>query len=765
MKRYLLILAIVLATSTAFALQTEIPRDAATVTNSDVLDTINGNATDAESRLVALEALPVGKGRAWSSDDEPYDKGDTVTDPLTFKMYISKVNANIADDLTDTNYWNPVVGAGASDFADLGGSPEDNPALSTALGLKANAADVYTKAQADAADDVGATSVAELLGIDTTGWAVGKVVEFASDGELVVGDKSDGTTDLGNYSNATTVTITSSSGELTAIQAATESAAGVLSAADKAAINLLDSASTRAAEDTMTDGSNLPDGAAIIAYAAANGWGAGGITYVSQSDCSTITDGICLDSDDGAFYLYNGTSVVLIGTDLDDALAGDGITLTDNGNGTITIAADIDTAITNGNTTKLISSDLAFDEFATKEDSLGNPDTDGKVLSSTATGVRSWVAQGSGSFAFDTYPTYEDSAHNSGIAVNATTLAVYSAAASKWLTVGLTDTLDPTPPTLTSATIPTSGDTVSLLFSESVTVGAGGNGGWTLNTPTDAMTYSSGSGSTTLVYSLASTINSTDSPTITYTQPGNGIEATTGGVDVASISAGSVTNNSTQTSGADCSGDLMLAASFENNDDLTQGTPAGCSDGDTTWTLTSATYSSTQAGDGTYSLSRSGTYQYASLGVSASDTFNPDEFKVEFLAYVDTFGLLSLFESKTDTQNYIAIKVAGSSTDIRMGLTYEVGDTIYAVTIPTSSGRVEDEWFFVRAIAKVGTTGNDMKIEVCDSDGTSNCVSTEADKDHTSMSTKPTSLTVYNNSAVSGAAYVDALKVYGTSGY
>lgn len=48
-----------------------------------------------------------------------------------------------------------------------------------------------------------------------------------------------------------------------------------------------------------------------------------------------------------------------------------------------------------------------------------------------------------GSFAFDTFPTYEDSAHSSGIAVNATTLAIYSNTASKWLTVGLTDSLAP----------------------------------------------------------------------------------------------------------------------------------------------------------------------------------------------------------------------------------------------------------------------------------------------------------------------------------
>ena len=60
--------------------------------------------------------------------------------------------------------------------------------------------------------------------------------------------------------------------------------------------------------------------------------------------------------------------------------------------------------------------------------------TDG-VISST----------GGGSFTFDTFPTYEDSPHTSGIARNATTGAMYSEIAGKWLTFALTDTLDPAP--------------------------------------------------------------------------------------------------------------------------------------------------------------------------------------------------------------------------------------------------------------------------------------------------------------------------------
>ena len=59
----------------------------------------------------------------------------------------------------------------------------------------------------------------------------------------------------------------------------------------------------------------------------------------------------------------------------------------------------------------------------------------------------------------------------------------------------------------------------------------------------------------------------------------------------------------------DCSGTLVMAVHFEDNtgSDLETGTPCGCSDGsDKVYTLASATHSSTQASDGTYSISASG---------------------------------------------------------------------------------------------------------------------------------------------------------------
>lgn len=104
-------------------------------------------------------------------------------------------------------------------------------------------------------------------------------------------------------------------------------------------------------------------------------------------------------------------------------------------------------------------------------------------------------------------------------------------------------------PTISSATIPSGGTTVSIVWSEACTTGAGGAGGFTLTTSSGSitLTYVSGSGSTTYVYSIPSTVLSTEMiSSLAYVQPGNGIEATTGGGDVGTFTEFMVNNNSTQ---------------------------------------------------------------------------------------------------------------------------------------------------------------------------------------------------------------------------
>lgn len=105
---------------------------------------------------------------------------------------------------------------------------------------------------------------------------------------------------------------------------------------------------------------------------------------------------------------------------------------------------------------------------------------------------------------------------------------------------------DTTPPTITSATVGTDGDTLTLVFDEVVTVNT--STGFTLNMSGGAagLTYSSGSGTNTLVYNITvRNIDTAETGTLDYATVANGIEdaagndlASTGESDIA------VTNNS-----------------------------------------------------------------------------------------------------------------------------------------------------------------------------------------------------------------------------
>lgn len=101
-------------------------------------------------------------------------------------------------------------------------------------------------------------------------------------------------------------------------------------------------------------------------------------------------------------------------------------------------------------------------------------------------------------------------------------------------------------PTLVSATVDSVGTTLTLVWSESCTTGAGGNGGVTVTPSGGAATatYSSGSGSDTYVYTLSRSIVSGETITVSYVQPGDGIESTAAQIDVASFSDSPVTNGS-----------------------------------------------------------------------------------------------------------------------------------------------------------------------------------------------------------------------------
>jgi parallel beta-helix repeat protein len=99
---------------------------------------------------------------------------------------------------------------------------------------------------------------------------------------------------------------------------------------------------------------------------------------------------------------------------------------------------------------------------------------------------------------------------------------------------------DTTPPTLSTATISTNGTTLTLVFSESVV----NHTGFSVS-PSNTITYSSGSGTNTLVFTLTTTVYSGATDTISYSA-GDVVDTAETPNALATISSGSITNNSTQ---------------------------------------------------------------------------------------------------------------------------------------------------------------------------------------------------------------------------
>ena len=102
-------------------------------------------------------------------------------------------------------------------------------------------------------------------------------------------------------------------------------------------------------------------------------------------------------------------------------------------------------------------------------------------------------------------------------------------------------------PNLVSATINASGTRLTLGFDIPVSIGTGGNGGWAINPSGGPATlaFASYSGNN-LVYNITGrAISIGESGTVSYTQPTNGVEAVSGGGDLATLSGFAFANGST----------------------------------------------------------------------------------------------------------------------------------------------------------------------------------------------------------------------------
>lgn len=113
---------------------------------------------------------------------------------------------------------------------------------------------------------------------------------------------------------------------------------------------------------------------------------------------------------------------------------------------------------------------------------------------------------------------------------------------------GFTSGPDVTAPTISSGTTAADGNSITFAGSEAMEFGAGGNTGFVL-VPTNGgaavtLSYSSGTGTSSLVYATSRAVSSTETLTYAYTQPGNGVQDAAGN-DLVSFMAQAVTNNST----------------------------------------------------------------------------------------------------------------------------------------------------------------------------------------------------------------------------
>lgn len=106
----------------------------------------------------------------------------------------------------------------------------------------------------------------------------------------------------------------------------------------------------------------------------------------------------------------------------------------------------------------------------------------------------------------------------------------------------------PVAPTFVSFSVNAVGTTLTGTTSAAVSIGAGGSGGAAISASGGAasLTYVGGGGTTTHTWTIGRAIQQPETLTAAYTQPGNGLEATSGGADVASFAGAAVSNGSTQ---------------------------------------------------------------------------------------------------------------------------------------------------------------------------------------------------------------------------
>jgi hypothetical protein len=235
---------------------------------------------------------------------------------------------------------------------------------------------------------------------------------------------------------------------------------------------------------------------------------------------------------------------------------------------------------------------------------------------------------------------------------------------------------DVTAPELVSAEVLVDGLTFEIVFSEAVTIGAGGNGGFTIDTDGAAVTlaYASGDGTTTLVYTLSREIEAAETfSDFDYTQPGDGVTDLVGLELATFTNQHGVVTNSSAVSGIS----YLFRETFEGSEVDSQSISGYDNTG---WTSSSASINPNNATSpaplaGSSSLLLGNTSRTLLRSITATDTVSV-RFKwtspaswtdavysaLPYIQNADGSAVLVRFESEATSPTVRSFKVYGGST-------------------------------------------------------------------------------------------------------
>lgn len=228
------------------------------------------------------------------------------------------------------------------------------------------------------------------------------------------------------------------------------------------------------------------------------------------------------------------------------------------------------------------------------------------------------------------------------------------------------------------------------------------------------------------------------------------------GTAIASICGKNYTDG--DSAGDSCTGDLLFSWHAENVD-VTVGTPAGCSVGDTTATAnTEVSLSNVQAHDGTYSIKPTSASDYYSFSVSTEDIIKTDAGRVTGWIY----------NPAGNATNYVLTSYGNGSTDWIMiyltnnnlRLSYRGSSTTQELVGPTNS-ITDDAWtYFVCSWSVTAVGGHYLRIGTS-TDGSAPTNWTYHDTAITDLAVALASIRWGETQGAGYDHYIDEVKIYG----